>query len=167
MSLRCSSAGGWGRRGRSWFVGVVGLGIVGAAWGATMRVPADYPLIQQALDSAVEGDTVLVAPGTYTGRFDTNLGCFGRDLVICSEGGAGSEETRAVQDVVLEEYFALLIPFDAPLGVYELRPGTGRRRKGSGGMLWHEDILYLEAVGIEADAGQYLGWKIEENTVTQ
>ena len=29
----------------------------------TIRVPADYPRIQQAIDSAREHDTVLVAPG--------------------------------------------------------------------------------------------------------
>jgi hypothetical protein len=31
-----------------------------------LRVPSDYATIQQALDAAVSGDSVLVAPGTYT-----------------------------------------------------------------------------------------------------
>ena len=33
---------------------------------AVLHVPADYPTILAALDAAAEGDTVLVAPGTYS-----------------------------------------------------------------------------------------------------
>ena len=36
----------------------------------TIRVPGDYPTIQQAIDASINGDTVLVAPGTYKETFD-------------------------------------------------------------------------------------------------
>ncbi|MEZ5065749.1 MAG: right-handed parallel beta-helix repeat-containing protein [bacterium] len=36
------------------------------AIGATLRVPAEYQTINAALDASASGDTVLVAPGTYT-----------------------------------------------------------------------------------------------------
>src|SRR5688572_27411682 len=32
---------------------------------ATLRVPAEFPTIQSALDAARDGDTVLAAPGEY------------------------------------------------------------------------------------------------------
>jgi len=35
------------------------------AWGKTIKVPENYPKIQQAIDAAQTGDTVLVAPGRY------------------------------------------------------------------------------------------------------
>ncbi|MFO7890986.1 MAG: right-handed parallel beta-helix repeat-containing protein [bacterium] len=31
-----------------------------------IHVPADYPTIQQAINAATDGDTIMVAPGTYT-----------------------------------------------------------------------------------------------------
>jgi parallel beta-helix repeat protein len=39
------------------------------AWpshGATLKVPSQYPTIQSAINAAHPGDTILVAPGTYT-----------------------------------------------------------------------------------------------------
>lgn len=38
----------------------------GGAWATTRHVPAEYATIQDALDVSTLGDTVLVAPGTYT-----------------------------------------------------------------------------------------------------
>lgn len=53
----------------------------------TIHVPADRPTIQLALDAAVAGDTVLVAPGEYPGPENQNLDFHGRDLVLRSEAG--------------------------------------------------------------------------------
>jgi predicted outer membrane repeat protein len=60
----------------------------GLSTAATIRVPNDYSLIQQAIDAASEHDSVLVAPGVYSGSGNKNLTFGGKDLVICSEGGA-------------------------------------------------------------------------------
>jgi hypothetical protein len=46
-----------------------------------LRVPADFPKVQTAIDSAKEGDTVLVAPG----RYYENLVFKGQNIVLASE----------------------------------------------------------------------------------
>ena len=50
---------------------------------ATRRVPADYPTVQQAMAAAVDGDTVLIAPGTY---FET-INFLGKAITVTSESG--------------------------------------------------------------------------------
>lgn len=60
---------------------------------ATLHVPADYPTIQAAVDQTAEGDTVLVAPGTYTdcthldGTGTLNCVIIPRRIVLRSSAG--------------------------------------------------------------------------------
>jgi hypothetical protein len=49
--------------------------------GRVRHVPADYPTIQAAIDSAEPGDTVLVAPGRYV----ENIRFQGKGVVVASE----------------------------------------------------------------------------------
>jgi hypothetical protein len=64
------------------------VAMAGAAGAATRHVPAAYPTFQAAIDSAVAGDTVLVAPGTYTGTGNRDIDFLGKDIVVRSSGGA-------------------------------------------------------------------------------
>jgi len=51
--------------------------------GNTIHVPGDQPAIQAAINAANNGDTVLVAPGTYAEN--TNFG--GKAITVTSSGG--------------------------------------------------------------------------------
>jgi len=52
----------------------------------TIRVPADQPTIQGAITTANNGDTVLVAPGTYL----ENINFHGKAITVRSEAGPGT-----------------------------------------------------------------------------
>jgi hypothetical protein len=56
----------------------------GSAWSATINVPGDQPTIQSAINAAVAGDEILVAPGVYAERIDF----LGKAITVRSAGGA-------------------------------------------------------------------------------
>jgi len=57
---------------------------------AVHRVPSEYANIQAGINAAAEGDTVLVAPGTYRGSGNRDLNFYGTNLVLISESGRES-----------------------------------------------------------------------------
>jgi len=61
--------------------------IAGVAYGATITVPGDYSTIQAAINAASNGDTVLVADGTYN---EHDLDFNGKAITVRSENGAAS-----------------------------------------------------------------------------
>ena len=71
--------------------GVVG-GIIAASSSHSnvLTVPGQYPSIQGAIYASTDGDTVLVANGTYTGPGNTNLDFVGKAILVTSEFGPDS-----------------------------------------------------------------------------
>lgn len=52
-----------------------------------IRIPQDFPTIQEGIDSAAVGDTVLVAPGTYTDTHEDFRNGFPIDVCVSMRSG--------------------------------------------------------------------------------
>lgn len=124
----------------------------GVCESSTLNVPGDYPTIQQAINDAVDGDVVLVAPGTYV----ENLKIQKKSITVKSSVGPlvttidGSNPTNpniaSVVVIISDEH-------DVVLEGFTLTQGAGTQlavgRYGGGVVCY---FLTFDNVGIEASA---------------
>ncbi len=67
----------------SWSVVIWTLLVVNSSAQTTLHVPGDQPTIQAAINAAADGDTVVVAPGTYV----ENINFEGKAITVTSSAG--------------------------------------------------------------------------------
>jgi predicted outer membrane repeat protein len=86
-------------------MGARGIGCRGGAPGKVHRVPEEYGTILEAIKQCYfYGDTVLVSPGTYAGKGNTNINLFEKQIVIKSEKGSDSTLILCRSEGVDKEY---------------------------------------------------------------
>ena len=71
----------------------------GLAAAQVINVPSDYPTIQAAIDSAQDYDTVVIAPGTYSGSGNYNLSFRGKLITV---RGTDPEDYSVVANTVID-----------------------------------------------------------------
>ena len=64
-----------------------------------LRVPANFPTLQSAINETCDGDSVLVADGVYTGNGNRDIQFHGKAIAVSGEGRAG-ERPGGVQIAV-------------------------------------------------------------------
>lgn len=117
------------------FTLVLSLSISLCCFADTIHVPGDQPTIQDGIDAALNGDVVLVAPGTYM----ENLVFNGKAVTVKSSGGPvetiidGGYDGSAAAFVDGETNDSVLEGFTLTNGNgtwVQLSPGTGARFGG-------------------------------------
>src|SRR2546426_5914755 len=107
---------------------------LGAEAQTTIRVPLNYPTIQAAINAAANGDTVLVAPGTYV----ENINFSGKAITVTSGGGPevtlidGNQADSVVKFISAEGRSSVLSGFTVLNG----RSGFDTPGFGNGGGIW-------------------------------
>jgi hypothetical protein len=130
-----------------------------------IRVPRDLPSVQQAIDSARAGDTVLVAPGRYV----ENLRLRGTNIVLAGEFIL-ARDTSLIARTILDGSRPAHPDSGSVLTIYRFEDSTtvveGFTITGGSGTVWYDNkdkILFREGGGILIDLA---GPTIRDNVIT-
>ena len=95
----------------------------------TIHVPGDQPTIQQGIDLASPGDTVLVAPGVYSGPGNRAIDFHGKGILLRSETGP---ESTVIDCQQMDRGFIFQSGEDSTAVIEGLSISNGRHNGGPG-----------------------------------
>jgi len=146
------------------------LSITGTALATTYTVPGNFSTIQSAIDSSVNGDEVIVAPGTYHERIVIN----DKSITLKSSGGA-------TQTIIDADGSGDAVTISAPQGVYADRNVTvegftvqngtrGIRASGNYNITVNGSVISNNQGGVslytDRYAGDYLIFNLNDSTIS-
>ncbi|MCD4652592.1 hypothetical protein K8T06_01500 [bacterium] len=109
---------------------------------ATVHVPGDYPTIQEAHDNAIDGDTILVAPGTYEEHLT-----IGNRVTLLSEEGPENTLIHGTIDIF---YIAFRIGGFSISGYKEGLGGIIQFDAFNNGLIIRDCIIYVDEEEVPA-----------------
>jgi nitrous oxidase accessory protein NosD len=127
-----------------------------------IRVPADYPTIQQGIDAASYGDIVLVSPGIYYEHLDLK----GKNIVVKSESGYN----KTTIDGTNSGYGVYLISYDNINSRIEGFKITNCKAGifSYGGLISiHENWIVNNEIGIAIGTYHYVSCPIIDNNIIE
>ena len=104
------------------------LCLASVAFSFTIQVPGDQPTIQAGIDASVDGDTVLVMPGTYIENI-----LIDRDVVVRSAEGPAVTIIDGSQPVNPDEASVVRLYVNGSIEGFDIRNGSGTQYGGGMG----------------------------------
>lgn len=154
--------------GSALFVIAIGLAAT-TSWGVTLRVPSEFATIQAGVDAAAAGDTVLVAPGTYSdssgrivGGVFTRAGVHLKDgVALVSESGPGATSIDMLESLTVQyavDGFGLPSSDTLVQGftITGTVPGLSAARVSQSGRVTWRDCVWRETDGAGTPTGSML-----------
>src|SRR5579871_2653573 len=134
---------------------IFGLSLIPAHAFTVRNVPSQYPTIQSAIGASSNGDTVLVAPGTYK----ENIAFTGKSITVTTDL-TGPKAT--IDGGGLASTVTMIIPVGAPQAVLSGfiiqngSPGTSRQSFGGGIVVSGNALIQQNQIQNNASCGIYV-----------
>ncbi|MCD4796517.1 MAG: hypothetical protein K8R49_05020 [Candidatus Cloacimonetes bacterium] len=124
-----------------------------------LRVPEDFPKIQEAIDSAIDGNLVIVQPGTYK----ENIYFKGKSITVCSQFFITGESSYISRTIIDGNRNGSVVSFEnaedskSILTGFTITNGSGNDAMGGGLFIYHASPTIQHCAVIDNNAGKLGG----------